>query len=93
MAPTLSPLQYRTLVAIRDGQPHTLWPMMRRAFVRAGLIVAAGPPPEPSETRRAQVPVRLFSVTQIGHDAIAAHGAEQPAQSCGRGPLRMELGR
>lgn len=93
MVPTLSPLQYRTLVAIRDSLPHTLWPMMRRGFVRAGLIVAAGPSPEPVDKRRPQAPTRPFSVTKLGHDAIAAHGDEEPAKPCGRGPMRMELER
>lgn len=34
----MTPEHYRVLSAMRDGEPHTLWPMMRRLFLRQQWI-------------------------------------------------------
>lgn len=73
LAVTLTKEQHATLSAMDRGGPHTLWPMMRRALLRAGYIAPNGPPPTPSETKRRVKPVRAYVVTQAGRDAIAAY--------------------
>ncbi len=92
MLPELSPLQLRTLAAIKSGAPHTLWPMMRRAFVRARLIVPAGPAPGPRAVRDPRASERPYVVTELGDRVLAAAGVLE-AKPCGRGPLKMDLRR
>lgn len=93
MISTLSPQQYRTLVAIRDGQPHTLYPMMRKSFIRSGLIVAAGPAPSASDARRRQAPSRPFALTELGRVTLEQQPDPGEAPRWGCGPLKMEFGR
>jgi hypothetical protein len=64
--------QHAVLSAMVEGEPHTLWPMMRRCLLRLGLIEPAGPPPPPSEVRHRQKPVRPYAVTEAGKIAVKA---------------------
>lgn len=91
--------QYRVLSALRDGRAHTLWPMMRRSFLRQQWIKPNGEPPSPSEKRRAVAPVRPFVVTRRGKAALRAYERElkqstdpAPDGARRRGPLRMLFG-
>lgn len=87
--------QYKVLSAIRDGKPHTLWPLMRRAFLRRQWITPDGDPPTPSEERRAKAPVRPYAATRRGKAALHAYELEHEvvAKPSPRGPLRMEFGK
>jgi hypothetical protein len=69
----LNKAQYATLAAIATGTPHTLYPMMRRAFLRAQFIVPAGPVPPPAEVRHEKAPVRDYAVTAAGHAALVSY--------------------
>lgn len=70
---TLTKEQHTTLRAMADGSPFTLWPMMRRALLRAGYIEPDGPVPPPAETRHPKRPVRQYSVTAAGREALASY--------------------
>ncbi len=75
---TLTTSQHATLLAMSKGEPHNLQPMMRRAFLRAGLIQPDGPPPPPSATRHPKRPVRAYLVTAAGHVALKAYAGLPP---------------
>lgn len=77
MIPPLTKGQYLVLVAMRDGQECTLWPVMRRYFLRRQVIKPAGDYPPPSDELRTKQPVRPYPVTQVGLDAILAYEAKQ----------------
>lgn len=70
---TITELQHEVLVAIARGTPYTMWPMMRQALRRRGLIRAIGGPAPPADIRHAKQPVRKYELTQLGLDAIASY--------------------
>lgn len=73
---TLTREQHATMTAMLKGQGHTLWPMMRRALLRVGYIEAIGPVIEPSDARRARVPVRPYGLTDAGRKVLAEYQGE-----------------
>lgn len=85
--------QYKVLHALEVGEGCTLWPMMRRAFLRQQWLKANGEPPTPSEKRRPRAPVRPYAVTRRGKAALRAHERELRGEPGPRGPLRMEFGK
>lgn len=81
--------QYVVLSAMAQRRPHTLWPVMRRLFLRRQYIQASGDYPAPSERSRCAAPVRPYVVLQAGLDAIAAY--ELRTAPVPRGPLKMDF--
>ena len=83
--------QYATLNAIATGQPHTLYPMMRRWFLRERLMRTAGPTVPPAEVRHDKQPVREYAVTPEGKVAIAEYVGQ--VQKPRVGDLKMAFGK
>lgn len=91
----LTPERYSVLRAISVGDAYRLWPMMRRAFLRARLIKPNGEPPAPSDKRRAKQPHRPYRVTRRGRSAMAEFEAtieEVPSRVPSGLPTKPQFG-
>lgn len=89
MIQTLNASQYAMLVTIRNGTPHTLWPMMRRALQARGLIEPAAPPIAPSDTSRRRQPTRPYVLSPAG-ERLLAESAEVQQPACGQQKMFLE---
>ncbi len=74
----LTTLQHEILLAISRGESYTMWPMMRMALRRWGLIRAVGAAPPPTEQRRVKQPTRRYELTPAGIAALAAYTGPTP---------------
>lgn len=83
--------QYKVLRALERGEGCTLWPMMRRGFLRAHWIEPNGDQPPPCEKRHVKAPVRPYLVTRRGRTALRAHERDLRSEHAPRGPLRIEF--
>jgi hypothetical protein len=69
----LTKTQFDVLDSMVKGSPFTLWPTMRRAFLRAKFIAPAGKAVPPANKRYAKIPVKPYRVTEEGHKALEAY--------------------
>jgi hypothetical protein len=75
----LTKTQFDVLDSMVKGGPFTLWPAMRRAFLRGKLIVPDGAAPAPSSKRYAKLPVKPYRVTAAGLQALADYTGPRTA--------------
>lgn len=83
--------QYKVLHALELGESCTLWPLMRRAFLRRQWLAPNGDPPPPCEKRQAKAPVRPYLVTRRGRAALRSHERELHGEPAPRGSLHIEF--
>jgi hypothetical protein len=70
----LTPEQYFVLRAVSLGDPHTMYPMMRRMLLRKQLIE----PADGSGSRSGRSADREYHVTALGAAAIARYSGREP---------------
>lgn len=75
----LKPEQYRVLLAVATGAQCTLWPSMRRSFLRKGWIRCRGAAPPIKKGKLAKQPTREYEITESGYAKLSTYKGYVPA--------------